>query len=486
MTSVVLFVGACLLGSGCLSGQPQSASGGCTSNRKVTIAHWGQERILIYLPLYVALDGGFFASECLDVSLKYSGNDDQVFAAVISGSADFGVGDPAFTAISRERGGPGKVVALLVGAVANWGVAAKDSKVPMITDPKQLAGLRVSSFPAPSTTFTILTEVRQKYGLSNMQIKQMASGTELAALERGDVDLAIMLEPQTSIAETMGYRVVWSVAKFYGPFALTGVTTSDDTIARHPDIVQSVVTSIQRALDFIRQNPSATVDIVAKSFPTLPRNVVERAISRMTDDMTIPQSVRISDQAWRKTLAMRVAVGDLKSLASGLGAVDNQFADRAQILAARPSDALPAPRATQAEKRPYLLQPVEIERWRDWIALLADILAILTFLIVFSYFLKERNARSKPILNEYQKIIGRHLLEVARETGSIPLSTLLSDLKARGKREDEVRAVVSRLSQLRLIKQHGDPDKPTLSITPASTLGAIFGERKPPLERSVD
>ncbi|MCH8157772.1 MAG: ABC transporter substrate-binding protein, partial [Nitrospinae bacterium] len=73
----------------------------------------------------VAMDAGFFKEEGLNVRLKYSGNDDQVFATVLSGDAQFGVGDPAFTVIAREKGGEGKVIATLVGGLANWGVAQK-------------------------------------------------------------------------------------------------------------------------------------------------------------------------------------------------------------------------------------------------------------------------------------------------------------------------------------------------------------------------
>ena len=83
------------------------------SLKEITIAQWGQEKYLIYLPLYVAIEKDFFAAEGLKVSLKFTGNDDQTFAAVIQGDADFGVGDPIFTAISQERGFPAKVIRLI-------------------------------------------------------------------------------------------------------------------------------------------------------------------------------------------------------------------------------------------------------------------------------------------------------------------------------------------------------------------------------------
>jgi len=79
---------------------------------KVKLAQFAQAKFLLYLPLYVAQEEGFFAKENLDVELKFAGNDDQIFAAVASGAVDFGMGDPAFTAIAAEKGFEAKTVAM--------------------------------------------------------------------------------------------------------------------------------------------------------------------------------------------------------------------------------------------------------------------------------------------------------------------------------------------------------------------------------------
>ena len=143
--------------------------------KKVTVAHWGHSKILIYLPLYVAMDGGFFKKNGLEVNIKYSGNDDQVYATVLSGSAQFGVGDPAFTVIAGERGGKGKIIATLVGRLANWGVAKKGKFINNITNYSELTGLRISSFPFPSTTYTVLKEIIKQNNLSNVKIIEKLS-----------------------------------------------------------------------------------------------------------------------------------------------------------------------------------------------------------------------------------------------------------------------------------------------------------------------
>jgi NitT/TauT family transport system substrate-binding protein len=115
-----------------------------------------QSPYLIYLPVYLAQSQGFFAKHNIHVDISYSGNDDQVFASVVRGDAQFGVGDPIFTAVSTERGLPGYDVANIVGRVALWGVSKKGAKV--IHKPQDLAGLKIGTYPKPSTTYTLLTD----------------------------------------------------------------------------------------------------------------------------------------------------------------------------------------------------------------------------------------------------------------------------------------------------------------------------------------
>ena len=86
------------------------------------------------------------------------------------------------------------------------GVTNQD-KIKTITTPAQLNGLRISSFPEPSTTYTFLRELKRK-DCPNLTIVQAPFGGQIALLEAGKVDIALDLEPSISIAEDKGYRVV--------------------------------------------------------------------------------------------------------------------------------------------------------------------------------------------------------------------------------------------------------------------------------------
>lgn len=295
---------------------------------KVTVAQFGQAKFLLYLPLYIAMEEGIFAKHGLDVNLKFAGNDDQIFAAVMGGSADFGMGDPVFAAISKERGGPGKVVALMITKLGLSGYTNKP-KLAAITDLKQLNGLKVSSFPEPSTTYTLLSQVKAK-NAPKMQIVQAAFGAQLAALEAKKVDIAIDLEPTVSIAEDKGYKVVLDFEKYTQPQAITGITTTDDIIKKKPATVQKLVDALQEAMTLLHTDREAGLRTAKKLFPELKDKVVQAAFDRMTSKDMYPGSVVVNDEYWQRTLKTRIDSGDLKKAQATNVAVDNRFALKAQ------------------------------------------------------------------------------------------------------------------------------------------------------------
>jgi ABC-type nitrate/sulfonate/bicarbonate transport system substrate-binding protein len=68
--------------------------GSGTALRRITVAQFGD--FFLYAPLYIAEDDGLFRKRGLDVSIANTGGDDKTWAAVLSGSAEFGVADPTF------------------------------------------------------------------------------------------------------------------------------------------------------------------------------------------------------------------------------------------------------------------------------------------------------------------------------------------------------------------------------------------------------
>lgn len=295
---------------------------------KITLAHFGQAKFLLYLPLYVAMEDGHFAEQGIDVDIKFAGNDNNSFSALLSGEADFSIGDPVFAAIAREKGSEGKVVAMLITSLGLGGVT-NNPDIPEITDVKQLDGLRVSSFAEPSTTFTLLNEIKREHNLSGMKIVQAPFGAQIATVASGRADIATDIEPSVSIAESEGYRRVLSLGDFTDRQAITGITTLDSTIENNPEMVQGFVTALQNAVTKMYENPQISYEVAEKLYPDLSPEVVKKAVDVMLAEKLYPESVKVDDALWRRTLKTRLDSGELQETQETSVSVDNSFAENA-------------------------------------------------------------------------------------------------------------------------------------------------------------
>jgi len=294
--------------------------------QKVTIAEFGE--VFLYAPLYVADAKGFFKEQGLEVNIVPTGGDDKTFAALLSGDAQFGVADPTFTAISGEKGQPGKVVASIVSGVPFWGVA-KNAGIPQISQPSQLNGYSVATFPAPSTAYTLQKKMFQTGGLQP-NIKETAFGSLLAALNAGSVDIALELEPNVSMAVKSGSKIVYGLPSYYPDFALTGLTVLPDYMDKNPETVQKAVNAIQRAVDYIRSNPSGAADIMVKRFTDVDKSVAESAIKNMIASNVYSQNVTVSEAGWNAAIQLRKDAGDIKGSASYSDYVVTKFSSQAK------------------------------------------------------------------------------------------------------------------------------------------------------------
>lgn len=325
-----IFVAAALGGCG-KSDEPNSATQApkavAPQKEKVTIAQFGH--VFLYLPLYVAKDKGFFDEQGLDVTLVSTGGDEKTFAAVASGSAQFGVADPVFTAIAREQGRGGKVVASLVNGVPFWGVTFnKGSKE--IDAPTDFSGKRIATYPSPSTSYAVMSVTLQNAGKPvKATIVQGAFGSLLAMLKSDQADVAMELEPVASIAVADGGKVVYSAARKFGDFAFTGITVSDDYPAKNPKQVQAVVNAIAKAVAYTRNDFEGALAVAKMEFNDVPEPVLRSALKRILDDNVVPQSVVLDEKAWNRSVDIRRKLGEIKGTAAYVENVDMNFAKQA-------------------------------------------------------------------------------------------------------------------------------------------------------------
>jgi NitT/TauT family transport system substrate-binding protein len=276
--------------------------------KKVTLSQAFQS--MLYLPLYVAIDEGFFAQQGLDLTKETAGAPTVALSAVISGSAQFSIHGPEWTAIAASKGAPVDIIANVVNGAAVWLATSPDFK---FNDIKDIKGQKVVTGLMPTTSTSLFMKLLKENGMdakTDVDMIQVAIGSEPGPFLAKQADIAVMYEPGLDQAVAKGMKVVFGFPKAYGAYAFSAVTARNDV---DPDTAQRVVNGMEMAMRFMTKEPDKTVEIAKKEFPTLDPAVVEAAVKRMLADGVYPPSVDITADALKVSMDTQIALGNLAS-----------------------------------------------------------------------------------------------------------------------------------------------------------------------------
>jgi NitT/TauT family transport system substrate-binding protein len=276
-------------------------------NKKAVISQAFQS--LLYLPLYVAMDEGLFAKQGLDVTKETTGVPVVALNAVISGSAQFSLHGPEWTAIAASKGGQVQVIANVVNGAAVWIAAAPDFDY---KDVNSFKGQTIVTGTMPTTSTSLFFKLLKENGIDpekDIKSVQVPIGSEIGAFIAGQGKVAVMYEPGLDQAVLKGMKVIFSFPKQYGPYAFSAISTKKDV---DPDLAQRFVNGLQAALVLMKSDPAKAVEIAKKEFPQLDPTVVEAATKRMIADKVYPESVDITPDALKTGLNTQIYLGNLK------------------------------------------------------------------------------------------------------------------------------------------------------------------------------
>jgi len=294
----------------------------------VTIAEYGE--FPLYASLYVAFIKGYFRDEGLDVTIVPAGGDEKVFAALLAGSAQFGVGDPLFTAISGEKGQPGKIICAILENMPAWGIA-KRPEIQPFKNLSELGTYSLGTLPGPSTSYIVGKRLFQMAKLPP-NMKPVVYGSNQAALEAGVIDIALEYEPNVSAALESGSHTVFSVADYLPHFTVTGLSVLPEYLEAHPEVAQSMVNAFQRAFNDMNTDIAAVSAVVSTRFPEIPAHVLKRALLESQKAHTFPETCQTSRKGWELAAKLRREVGDMTTDAPYEQYVVGTFADKARAL----------------------------------------------------------------------------------------------------------------------------------------------------------
>jgi NitT/TauT family transport system substrate-binding protein len=298
-----------------LSGCSGTASASSTTASKATKSIVIAEPVhgIGYLPLYAAIDNGYFKAAGLDVKTTTLTGGAHV-NAVLSGSAWGFIGGAESGAIANAKGAHLVAIAGVVSRANVYWVARKGIKI----DPNNLAGslkgLRIAvNRHGGSVEIDSLYEL-QKLGLDPTKdvtlINNEVSGSELSLVKSGQADVAATSEPVLGEGITQG---VWgepivSLPQQLGEFAYSDIVTAKSTVDQDPKTAKAFVAALAKGMDYVMKNKAGAQKIAVKEFPTMTPDVIKATLARTYADK-FWSGVGISDKGLNLDLTVARKAG---------------------------------------------------------------------------------------------------------------------------------------------------------------------------------
>lgn len=239
-------------------------------------------------PLYFLTYGdrrGFFQQSGVNVELTSSTGGATVIPELVSGDLDVAGSNVASAIIAASEGLPVKMVAAGTSTSQNADddfsslMAPADSPVESIAD---LKGKKIAVNSLRNINDVVLGSMLEEAGLEHNAARfvEIPFPDMAAAVQRGDVAAAMIIEPFATIAEEEGLRTIGRPYTDLRPGLQIGTyLMTEQAVAENPQAVEAFQKGVQKTADAIAQNPEAFRNALPKIGDIDPQLAQEAGIS---------------------------------------------------------------------------------------------------------------------------------------------------------------------------------------------------------------
>lgn len=278
----------------------ETAGGASEELSEITV---GVLPIVDVAPIYLAADLGIFEEHGLDVTLEVGQGGAALVPAVVSGEYDFGFSNFTSQVVAASQGLP--LLSVSPGVFTTGERGTDNAAVVALPEtgvesPADLAGLTVATNTLGNNfVMTVSHAVEQDGGDPNsIQWVEIAWPDMPAAVQRGDVDAGVVVEPFLTFSQDIGAEpVVWNWVETDPNFLVAGYFTTEGFAEENPEVVERFVAAMDEARAYADENPDE-VRRITGTYTELGEDVLERInIPRFGGEFVVDELQRQADLA---------------------------------------------------------------------------------------------------------------------------------------------------------------------------------------------
>lgn len=296
---------------------------------------------LVFYPIYVAQDKGFFAEEGIEMEVISTQGDGPDVDALIAGSVQFTTSTPNRLMTAYEQGKPLKAVMSMSNKMGIHCFMNKESAekagikpdMPFNEKVKRLKGMTVGGTRPGAFSFVIAVDYAKRGGLvpqKDLKIVGIGGGAQmLAAVENKQVDAGCFASPVVELAVSRG-KSVWFVNnaldedKAFSEFLFELVYVLPEYAKQNPETVRKVLRALVKGNEWImKATPQEHLGVLKKRFEAVDTKVLLDSMANVR--AAIVPSGCISPRSLQAAADFMKRVDQLKTDVPFSAVVDNSF-----------------------------------------------------------------------------------------------------------------------------------------------------------------
>ena len=279
-----------------------------------------------YAPFYVAVDKGFFAEQGIEIEFDYSYETDGVTLV--------GANELQFALVSGEQVLLARAQDLPVVYVYAWwqeypvSIAALEQAG--IENPSDLEDKKIGIPGLFGASYIGLRALLEAGGLDESDVILDSIGfNQVEALISGQEDAVVVyLVNEPVQLRSMGYAIDEIAVADYAQLASNGLITNETTIEEKPDLIEKMINSFQKGLEYTIENPEEAYEISKKFIEGLDDDDKDVQMEILLSSIRLWQADRLgfSDpQSWKNMQDVLIQMGLLEEPSDLNRAYTNQF-----------------------------------------------------------------------------------------------------------------------------------------------------------------
>ena len=251
------------------------------------------------LPLYVALEKGFFTKRNLNVEAIRMKNSNETTEAMIAGKVDGTASTALQVALSIEQNVPGQIqmFAFHVFTKENYTDALMTKQNSNLQSILDLKGKKIGTFIDSQVLMLTRILLGKFIDLKDVQIIQIPPPAQRDALLSGSIDACLVFEPlRTLLLKTGEGKMMMDgplAKEVMDPLVSAGFALSTTYVKTRADVAKRYVEAMQEAIGFYRTNRAEAMATTIKYTITPPDIAMDILnIDYATDSEFVRDSIR--------------------------------------------------------------------------------------------------------------------------------------------------------------------------------------------------